>query len=168
MEEDNKVSVGGRELKKVTEFKYLGSTIDSKGGSMTEIKRGITAGGNGWRKVTGVLCDRNMPGTVKGRVYCTSVRPAVLYGIETVLMTKAQEGRIEVAEMKMLRFSLGLARVNRVRNEVVRRILGARRLGEKAREQRLRWYDHVRRREETYAGQRMLAMELPGKRRRGR
>ena len=60
--------MGGRELKKVTEFKYLGSTIDSKGGSMTEIKRRITAGWNGWRKVAGVLCDRNMPATVKGRV----------------------------------------------------------------------------------------------------
>ena len=47
--------MGGRELKKVTGFKYLGSTIDSKGGSMTEIKRRITAGWNGWRKVTGVL-----------------------------------------------------------------------------------------------------------------
>ena len=60
--------MGGRELKNVTEFKYLGSTIDRKGGSMAEIKRRITAGWNGWRKVTGVLCDRNMPATVKGRV----------------------------------------------------------------------------------------------------
>ena len=30
----------------------------------------------------------------------------------------------------------------------------------------LRWYGHVKRREETYVGQRMLV--LPGKRRRGR
>ena len=123
MEEDNRVSMGGRELKKVTELKYLGSTIDSKGGSMTEIKRRISAGWNGWRKVTGVLCDRNMPAAVKGRVYRTCVRPAMLYGIETVPMTKAQEGKMEVAEMKMLRFSLGLTRANRVRNEEVRRIL---------------------------------------------
>ena len=39
IEEDNRVSMGGRELKKVTEFKFLGSTIDSNGGSMTQIKR---------------------------------------------------------------------------------------------------------------------------------
>ena len=43
MEEDNRVSMGGRESKEVKEFKYLGSTIDSKEGSMTEIKRRITA-----------------------------------------------------------------------------------------------------------------------------
>ena len=70
MEEDNRVSMGGRESKEVKEFKYLGSTIDSKRGSMEEIKRRITAEWNGWRGVTGVLCDRNMPATVKGRVYC--------------------------------------------------------------------------------------------------
>ena len=68
----------------------------------------------------------------------------------------------------MLRFSLGLTQANRVRNEEVRRILGTRGLGEKAREQRLRWYWHMRRGEETYVGQRMLVMVAPGKRRRGR
>ena len=105
---------------------------------------------------------------VKGRVYRTCVRPAMLYGIETVPMTKVQEGKMEVAEMKMLRSSLGLTRANRARNEEVRKILGIRGLGEKASEQRLRWYGHVKGREEPYIGQRMLAMVPPGKRRSGR
>ena len=66
--------------------------------------------------------------------------------------------------MKMLRFSLRLTRMNGVRNDEVRRILGERRLGEKAREYRLRWYGHVREGEETCVGQRMLGMVPPGKR----
>ena len=41
---DNRASMEGDELKKVTEFKYLGSTIDSKGGNMTEIRNRITTG----------------------------------------------------------------------------------------------------------------------------
>ena len=108
MEEDNRVNMGGKELKKVTEFKYLGSTIDSKGGSMTEIKRRIAEGWNRLSKVSEVLCNSNMPATVKGRVYHTCVRPAMLYGMETVPMTKAQKGRMEVAEVKMPRLPLGL------------------------------------------------------------
>ena len=131
MEKDIRVCTGGRELKKVTEFKYLGSTIDSKGGNTTDIKRRISAGWNGWRKVTGVLYDRNMPSTVKGQVYCTCVRPSVLFGMEAVPITMAHGGRMEVAKMKMLRVLLGLTRVNRVRNEEVRRIQGTRRLGER-------------------------------------
>ena len=39
---------------------------------------------------------------------------------------------------------------------------------EKTREARLRWYDHLRRKYDGYIGRRMLRMELPGKRKRGR
>ena len=42
--------------------------------------------------------------------------------------TKVHEGRMEVAEMEMLNFSLALTRINSVR-----KILGTRRLGDKAR-----------------------------------
>ena len=47
----------------------------------------------------------------------------MLYEMETVPTKKVQEGRMEV-EMKMLRFSLELTRINRVQNEDVRKILG--------------------------------------------
>ena len=33
---------------------------------------------------------------------------------------------------------------------------------------RLRWFGHVRRRDEAYAGRRMLEIDLPGRRKRGR
>ena len=38
----------------------------------------------------------------------------------------------------------------------------------KMREGRLRWYGHVMRRDQEYVGKKMMEMELPGKRRRGR
>ena len=34
-----------------------------------------------------------------------AVRPAMLYGLETVVLTKIQEAEMEVAELKMLPFS---------------------------------------------------------------
>ena len=40
--------------------------------------------------------------------------------------------------------------------------------GDKLRSGRLRWYGHVKRREEAYVGRRVLEMELPGRRKRGR
>ena len=43
------------------------------------------------------------------------------------------------------------------------------RFGEKTREaRRLRWYGHLRRKDDGYIGRRMLRMELPGKKKRGR
>ena len=38
----------------------------------------------------------------------------------------------------------------------------------KMREGMLRWYGHVMRRDQEYVGRKMMEMELPGKRRRGR
>ena len=38
-------------------------------------------------KQDGVTCDRRMKAKTKGKVYKTVVRPAMLYGPETVAMT---------------------------------------------------------------------------------
>ena len=41
-------------------------------------------------------------------------------------------------------------------------------ISKKVQESRLKWYGHVLRREDEYVDKRMMAMEVPGKRRRGR
>ena len=67
-------------------------------------------------KKSGVICDRRVPARVKEKVYRVAVRPAKLYGLETVAPTKRQEAQMEVAELKMLRFSLGVTRMDKIRN----------------------------------------------------
>ncbi|KAK3564131.1 hypothetical protein QTP86_007801 [Hemibagrus guttatus] len=162
------VRLQGEEVKKVQEFKYLGSTVQSNGECGKEVKKRVQAGWNGWRKVWGVLCERKISARIKGKVYRTVVRPAMLYGLETVSLRKRQESELEVAELKMLRFSLGVTRLDRVRNEYIRGTAHVGRLGDKVREAKLRWFGHVQRRESEYIGRRMLDMELPGRRQRGR
>ncbi|KAK3570578.1 hypothetical protein QTP86_022525 [Hemibagrus guttatus] len=98
------VRLQGEEVKKVQEFKYLGSTVQSNGECGKEVKKRVQAGWNGWRKVWGVLCDRKISARIKGKVYRTVVRAAMLYGLETVSLRKRQESELEVAELKMLRF----------------------------------------------------------------
>ncbi|KAK3539478.1 hypothetical protein QTP70_008874 [Hemibagrus guttatus] len=162
------VRLQGEEVKKVQEFKYLGSTVQSNGECGKEVKKRVQAGWNGWRKVSGVLCDRKISARIKGKVYRTVVRAAMLYGLETVSLRKRQESELEVAELKMLRFSLGVTRLDRIRNEYIRGTAHVGRLGDRVRETRLRWFGHVQRRESEYIGRRMLDMELPGRRQRGR
>ena len=92
----------------------------------------------------------------------------MLYGLDTVALTKRQEAEMEVAELKMLRFSLGVTRMDKIRNEYIRGTAQVGRFGEKTRAARLRWYGHVRRKDDGYIERRMLRMELPGKRKQGR
>ena len=75
---------------------------------------------------------------------------------------------MEVAEMKMLRFAMGVTRKDKIRNERIRSTVKVERLGMKIREGRLRWYGHVMRRDQEYVGRQMMEMELLGKRKRGR
>ncbi|KAK3563150.1 hypothetical protein QTP86_016389 [Hemibagrus guttatus] len=162
------VRLQGEEVKKVQEFKYLGSTVQSNGECGKEVKKRVQAGWNWCRKVSGVLCDRKISARIKGKVYRTVVRPAMLYGLETVSLRKRQESELEVAELKILKFSLGVTRLDRIRNEYIRGTAHVGRLWDKVREARLRWFGHVQRRESEYIGRRMLDMELPGRRQRGR
>ena len=75
--------------------------------------------------------------------------------------------KLEAAEMRMLRFECGVTKLDKVRNEVIRRKLKVEQLEAKMREGRLRWCGHVERREKGYIGKRVMAMEV-GKRKRGR
>ncbi|KAI5628101.1 hypothetical protein C0J50_8339 [Silurus asotus] len=135
------------------------STVQSNGECVREVKKRVQAGWSGWRRVTGVVCDSRVSAKIKGKMYRSVVRPEMLYGLETVALSKRQEVELEVAELKML---------DKIRNEFIRGTAHVGCFGDKVREARLRWFGHVQRRDMNYIGRRMLRMEPPGRRKRGR
>ena len=68
------------QLPQVTEFKYLGSTLQSDGDMSTKINKRTQCGWNNWRKMSGVLCDKIITPHVKGKIHKLIVHPAMLYG----------------------------------------------------------------------------------------
>ena len=166
--DDETVKMEDTKVPRVKEFKYLGSTVQESGSCERKVKKRVQAGWNGWKRVSGVICDKRLPARVKGKVYSSVVRPAMVYGLETVVVTKKQVEEMEVAEMKMLRFARGVTIKDKIRNKHIRSTVKVERLGMKMREGRLRWYGHVMRRDQENVGRKMMKMELPGKRKRGR
>ena len=75
---------------------------------------------------------------------------------------------MEVAELKMVRWALGVTRKDKIRNEYVRGTVKIAKLGDKLQNARLRWYGHVKRREKDSVGKRMLEIAVLGRRKRGR
>ena len=134
----------------------------------TEIAKRVGAGWMNWKKCSGVLCDKRMPVKLKGKVYRTVVRPAMLYGAETWATTKRQESRIEVNEMRMLRWMCGVTRKYNIRNEHIRGTTKVVQASRKIMERRLKWYGHVMRMEEDHVVRRVMTKAIPGKRKRGR
>ena len=56
-----------------------------------------------------MLCDRRMPVKLKGKVYKTVVRPAMMHGMEATPIKMVNEKR-----MKMLRWMSGVTRRDRI------------------------------------------------------
>ena len=104
VDDGEELKLQGEKVKKATNVKYLGLTVSNDGRCEEEIRRRIQAGWMSWRKVSGVLCDRKLSAKVKGKMYKSVVRPTMLYGMETVAVTERQMGKMEVAELKMVRW----------------------------------------------------------------
>ena len=83
-------------------FKYLGATLAENGDLDAEMTHRIQTGWQNWKRVSGILCDRSVSLRVKGKVSKIVVRPAMMYGAETWAVKKAQEKKLDVAEMRML------------------------------------------------------------------
>ncbi|KAI5091615.1 hypothetical protein C0J45_18821, partial [Silurus meridionalis] len=151
-------------VEKVEEFRYLGLTVQSNGECVREVKKRVQAGWSGWRRVTGVICDSRVSARMKGKVYRTVVRPAMLYGLETVALSKRHEVELEVAELKTFfrLLPLGVATAGHPGTSNVGNF------GDKMREAKLRWFGHVQRRYMGYFGRKMLRMEPPGRKKRER
>ena len=133
----------------------------------TEIAKRVGAGWMSWKKCSGVLCDKRMPVKLKRNVYRTVVRPTMLYGAETWATTKRQESRIEVNEMRMLRWMCGVTRTDKIRNEHIRGTTKVVQASRKITERRLKWYGHVMSKEEDHVVRRVMTNAIPGKGREG-
>ena len=133
--------------------------MSADGSCKEEVRRRMQAGWQSWRRVSGVLCDRKLSARLKGKIYKCAVRLAV---------TERMVKKLEVAELKMVRWALGVTLKDKVRNKYIWGMVKIRRIREKLRGGRLRWFGHVKRWEESYIGRRMMKIEIPGKRTRGK
>ena len=145
VDDGEELKLQGDKLKRVKNFKYLGSTVSSNGRCEEEVRRRIQAGWMSWKKESGVLCDRKLSARVKGKMYKSVVKPATLYGMKTVAVMERQVGKMEVAKLKMVRWALGVTRKDKIRNKYVRGTAKIAKLGDKLQNARLCWYGHVKR-----------------------
>ena len=155
------IRLNGEMLKRVKSFKYLGSMVEETGEMGKEVNFRIQCGWNNWQKVSGVIYDRRAPVRVKGNLHKAVVRLAMAYGLEAAPLKKSEEKKMDVAEMRMLRWMVGITRRDRIRNECIRGTVKVIEISKKIQESRLRWYGHLRRRVgEDHVGRKVMEMEV--------
>ena len=65
--DDETVKMEDTKVPREKKFNYLGSTVQECGSCEREVKKGVQAGWNGWRRVSGAMCDRRLPARVKSK-----------------------------------------------------------------------------------------------------
>ncbi|VDO64223.1 unnamed protein product [Heligmosomoides polygyrus] len=79
-------------------------------------------------------------------------------GAECWPVTKEVETRLSVLETKLLRWTAGVMRMDRIRNDAIWQTFGVAPIADKMREAPLRWYGHVLRGKEDSV--RKIVLEL--------
>ncbi|XP_066964203.1 uncharacterized protein [Macrobrachium rosenbergii] len=87
-----------------------------------------------------------------------------MYGTETASLRKTE--KMDVAEMRMLRWMAGVTREDRIRNDYIRGSTKVVEISKKVQDERLRWYGYLLRRDENHAGRHSMGMEVQRRRRR--
>ena len=72
----------------------------------------------------------------------------MMYGAETWAVKKAQEKKLDVVEMRMLRWMSRVTKLDRIRNARIRQTAKMGEIAKTVQGCRLKWYGHVLRREE--------------------
>ena len=141
--DETTVRIEDYEIPQSDSFCFLGSIISKDGEIDEDVEHRIKSRWLKWRLAFGVLCDRRMPTRLKGRFYRTTIRPVMTYGAECWPITKQHVHKMDVVDMRMLRWICGKARKEKIRNDHFREHLGIATIEDKIRETRLRWFGHV-------------------------
>lgn len=159
----------GEIIKGCEECKYLGVKITKDGRQETEIKERITKGRSSIKMLNGVLWDKQILNNTKINIYKTLVRNVIIYGAEVWTLNTKLKGKLRSTEMDCLRRSARCSRLDRIRNEEIRRRMQYQNsIVDFVHNKQLTWYGHVRRMGDERIPKQILEWIPTGRRKRGR
>ena len=114
----------GGTLEEVDCFKYLGSQVAADLICERDVVHRMNEGYREWEALKSVLSKRGLGMKAKKYKYEGEIVPTALDGAEAWGMRSVERRKVNVLEMKCLRSLVGMSRMDRVRNEEVRRSAG--------------------------------------------
>ena len=157
------------EVETVKEFSYLGDRVDVSGGCEAAVTARARFGWVKFRECGELLHGKRFSLKMKGLVYRSCVRSAMLYGSETWCLSENEMGILRRAERAMLRVMCGVKLMDRKKTEDLMQMLGLEEtIDQLAKANSVRWYGHVLRRDDDHVLRKALDFEVGGSRKRGR
>lgn len=169
--EEEKIDIKLRDecIEQVAQIKYLGVTLERNGSQEADIDERIQNTMKTYHSMKHALIKkREVSRATKMTIFKTIFRPVLTFGCESWTVTKRIESKLEATEMKYLRGTLGVTRLDRRRNEDIRQELGTTAVKNFIEERQLGWWGHLQRLEEGRQVKRIWEARVKIKRGRGR
>lgn len=159
--------------KAVAQFKYLGEQVNNEGRISAAIRERLQSGNRAYFANSTLLKNKLISRRTKMTIYKTLIRPIITYGSECWTLTQDDQEKIRRFERKIIRRIYGGVRVSeeewRIRtNREIQEILQDEDIVKFIKSQRLRWFGHVQRMEDTRMAKKVLNAKIYATRRRGR
>ena len=168
----NNLIVHGNDFERVKSFKYLGSRLTEENDTLSEIRERISHGNRCLYSLMKTIRSRTLSRNIRERIYRSVIRPVVMYGSESWVLTKRGEQALDAWERKVLRKIYGPIQVNgewRIRyNAELYSIYSNSKLSVEVRRGRLRWAGHLERMPENRAVKQIMNRKPDGRRKQGR
>lgn len=100
-------NIGQHTFGSVNEFVYLGSLITNNNNITAEIVKRILSANKCYFGLLKYFCSKILSRNIKILLYKTLLRPILIYGSETWVLSKKDENRLLVFERKILRRIFG-------------------------------------------------------------
>ena len=156
------------EVETVRGFCYLGDRVNASGGCEAAATARARIGWVKFKECGELLNSKRFSLKVKGMVYQSCVRVAMLYGSETWCLRENEIAILRRTERAMVRATCG-AKLTEKKTEDLMEMLGLKEtVVQMAKANGVRWYGHVLRRDDGHVLRKALEFEVQGKRKRGR
>ena len=148
---------------------YVGDRLNASGGCETAVTARVRIGWMKFRECGELLLGRGFFLKMKGMVYRSCVRSAMLFGSETWCLRKNEMITLRRTERAMVRSKCGVKLVDGKNTADLMTMLGLKEtLDKMAQANGVRWYGHVVRRDEESFLKKAMMLQVNGQRKRGR
>ena len=139
---NDNIMIEGERLENVDDFVYLGSSVPD---TIKDVERRIALALSAFGRLRkSVWSNRDILLRLKVRLYRALILPIATYAAETWALTVTDEKKLLVFEMQCLYSILSVSRLNRIKNEEIRRSTASEKtILEIIRDKRLKWFGHA-------------------------
>ena len=162
------VTVDGKPLREVDSFVYLGSVIDSQGGTDRDITARIGKARAAFVMLKNIWASKSISHWTKLRIFNSNVKSVLLYGCETWRNTKILQQKIQTFFNNCLRRIYNIRWPEKIRNEDLWERAGQEPVAQQILRRKWGWIGHTLRKPTSSTTRQSLTWNPQGKRKRGR